>query len=78
MNAARTKDYCLEPEPLQLEADIWGLIEKFPDTYALILSNSEGGAVELPGARLCAMPAGGEIIFYPASYRIARKDSQGD
>jgi hypothetical protein len=28
---------CLKREPLQIEAGVWGLIDKFPDTYALIL-----------------------------------------
>ena len=30
------KDHCLEREPLQIDADIWGWLEKSPDTYALV------------------------------------------
>src|SRR5690606_6182302 len=64
------KDHCLEQEPLQLEADVWGLIEQHPDTYALILSNVEGAPVEVTGARLRAMRDGGEVTLYPATYRL--------
>jgi len=64
------KDHCLEREPLQIDADVWGLIDKFPDTYALILSDSQDDAVEITGARLRAMRDGGELKFYPATYRL--------
>ena len=64
------KDHCLEGTPLQLEADIWGLIDQHPETYALILANADGGAVEVNGARLRAMREDGEITLYPAAYRL--------
>jgi hypothetical protein len=64
------KDHCLQQEPLQLEADVWGLIEQHPETYALILSNIEGGPVEVTGARLRAMRDGGEVTLFPATYRL--------
>lgn len=64
------KDHCLEQEPLQLEADVWSLIEKFPDRYALILSTLQGDPIEVPGARLCAMRDDGDLTLYPATYRL--------
>lgn len=64
------KDHCLEQEPLQLEADIWGLIDKFPENYALIISNSQGDPVEVSGKRLRVMLADGVITLYPAAYRL--------
>ncbi len=64
------KDHCLEREPLQLEADIWGLIEKHPESYALVLANIEGGQVEVTGSRLRAMRDEGEVTLYPATYRL--------
>jgi hypothetical protein len=64
------KDHCLEREPLQLDADIWGLIEKFPETYALILADPKGDPVEVSGGRLRAMREGGELTLYPATYRL--------
>ena len=64
------KDHCLEQQPLQLEADIWGLMEKFPDLYALILSTPQGDPIEVPGARLRAMRDDGDLTLYPATYRL--------
>lgn len=64
------KDQCLELEPLQLEADIWALIEHQPEIYALILSNTDGTPVEVTGTRLRAMREQGEIKLYPATYRL--------
>jgi hypothetical protein len=64
------KDHCLEHEPLQLEADVWGLLGNFPDKYALVLSNPKGEPVELLGARLLSMRAKGELTLYPATYRL--------
>jgi hypothetical protein len=64
------KDHCLELQPLQLEADIWGLIDKFPDRHSLILSTPQGDPVEVPGARLRAMRESGELTLYPATYRL--------
>ena len=64
------KDHCLEREPLQLEADVWGLIEQQPGIYALVLSDIEGGPVEVTGSRLCAMRDEGEVTLCPATYRL--------
>ena len=41
------KDHCLEREPLHLEAEIWSIIEKSPESYVLILANLEGAPVEV-------------------------------
>jgi hypothetical protein len=70
------KDHCLEQEPLQLDADVWGLLDKFPDTYALVLSDPEGNVVELVGQRLRSMCHGGEVTLYPASYRLVYDHSR--
>lgn len=64
------KDHCLEREPLQIESDIWGLLEKYPEKYFLVLSTPEGKPVELSGARLLAMRDEGAIVICPATYRL--------
>lgn len=64
------KDHCLEHEPLQLEADVWGLLDQKPDLYSFILINPEGGPVEMTGARLRALRDGGELTIHPATYRL--------
>ncbi|KUR70010.1 ATPase [Novosphingobium fuchskuhlense] len=64
------KEHCLEREPLQIEADVWGLLDQKPDSYSFILVNTEGDPVEMTGARLCALRDGGEITIHPATYRL--------
>ena len=64
------KDHCLERDPLQLEADVWGLIDQYPETYALILSNPQGDPVEVSGGQVRTMRDGGVLTLYPATYRL--------
>ena len=64
------KEHCLEHEPLQIEADVWGLLDQKPDAYSFILVNPEGDPVEMTGARLRALREGGEITIHPATYRL--------
>ena len=64
------KDHCLEHEPLQLEADVWGLLDQKPELYSFILINPEGGPVEMTGARLRTLRDGGELTIHPATYRL--------
>lgn len=70
------KDHCLEQEPLQLEADIWSLIDQYPTTYALVLSDSEGSPLEVSGARLRALLEQGGVTLHPATYRIVYNHDQ--
>jgi hypothetical protein len=64
------KEHCLEREPLQIEADVWGLLDQKPDAYSFILINTEGDAVEMTGARLRALRDGGAIAIHPSAYRL--------
>jgi hypothetical protein len=64
------KEHCLERDPLQIEADVWGLLDQKPDNYSFILVNTEGEPVEMTGARLRALRDGGEIAIHPATYRL--------
>lgn len=64
------KDHCLEHEPLQLEADLWSLLDQKPDLYSFILINPEGDPVEMTGARLRALRDDGELTIHPATYRL--------
>ncbi len=64
------KEHCLELHALQIEADIWGLLDHSPDSYSLVLSDAQGEPVEVSGTRLRAMLDGREIKLYPASYRL--------
>lgn len=64
------KDHCLEHEPLQIEADIWGLLEQSPEVYALILADERGEPVVVTGTNLRTMRDDGKITLYPATYRL--------
>ena len=64
------KDHCLEREPLQLEADIWGIVEKHPENYVLVLSDPEGQPVEISGTHLCEMRERGDLTLHPSTYRL--------
>lgn len=64
------KEHCLERESLQIEADVWGLLDQKPDVYSFILVNPKGEPVEMTGARLRALRDGSEIAIYPATYRL--------
>jgi hypothetical protein len=66
------KDHCLERTPLQLDADVWGLIDRHPDRYALILASPEGGAVAVGGRELQDLVRADALRIYPASYRLVR------
>jgi len=64
------RDHCLDLEPIQIDADIWALINKFADSYALILSDPEGRPVEVTGTRVRALVSDGNLKVYPATYRV--------
>lgn len=69
------KEHCLEREPLQIEADVWGLLEQKPEVYSFILINPEGEPIEMTGARLRALREGGEITIHPATYRLVLSEA---
>ncbi|MBC53309.1 MAG: ATPase [Gammaproteobacteria bacterium] len=70
------REHCLEREPLQIEADIWGLVDQKPDIYSFILTNPEGEPVEMTGSHLRALRDGGDITIYPATYRLVYESDQ--
>ncbi|MDD3183436.1 MAG: ATPase, partial [Alphaproteobacteria bacterium] len=65
------KEHCLEQEPLQIESDRWAAIDKYPELYAFVLVNLSNEPIEIPGERLQTMLKNGEIVLYPATYRLA-------
>jgi hypothetical protein len=57
-------------EPLQVDAAIWGMVEKYPHNYALLLANAQGKATEIRGEQLNAMREAGHLKLHPATYRL--------
>ena len=70
------KNHCLEREPLRIEADVWELIDRHPETYALVLTNVENYPIEIDGSRLRAMRKAGKITLFPATYRLVYSDDR--
>jgi hypothetical protein len=64
------KEHCLDRGPLVIEADVWGLLDQKPDTYAIVLVDVEGDPIEVTGAKLRAMREGETLTLYPAAYRL--------
>ena len=64
------RDHCLEKKPLEIAAEIWGLIEKYPEKYALILLSIDDEPIEIIGTKLSKMKDAGQITLYPATYRL--------
>ena len=70
------RNHCIDREPLELPAEVWGWCERSPDHYSLVLVNKEGVPVEISGRRLVLMRENEELTIYPATYRLAFKGIQ--
>lgn len=64
------KEHCLEREPLQLGADTWGVLEREPDSYALILADPDDQPIEVSGKILIELRDRGVLALHPSTYRL--------
>lgn len=64
------KEHCLERDPLQIEAEVWGLLDQKPHAYSFILVDPEGEPVDMTGIQLRALRDDGKITIHPATYRL--------
>jgi hypothetical protein len=62
--------WCLEREPLEIKAEVWGLLEQRPDLYALIGTRPDDSPIELTGTALVELRQTGKVTLYPATYRL--------
>jgi hypothetical protein len=67
--------HCLQDKPLPIEAEIWNLVQKYPERYSFVLTDLSGEPVEITGSQLVAMRDSREITIYPAVYRIKSNDN---
>jgi hypothetical protein len=65
------KDHCLNSDPLQVGAEVWEGFRRNPSAFALITANGDGSAVEHTGQQLLDMKDAGQLVLYPATYRLA-------
>ena len=68
------KEHCIQHEPLELDVEIWNLCDLYPDLYSLILTDSDGGPVEIPGDQLVQMRKQERLALYPATYRLVYRE----
>ena len=68
------KDHCLERKPLQVETDVWELVQRNSRSYAFILSDIEGNPVKVTDSHFCTMLDKDTITLYPATYRLVYND----
>lgn len=64
------KDHCLQLGPLEVKAELWGLLDKFPTLYSLVLLTADGDPVEYTGATLKNHQKDGGLALFPAAYRL--------
>lgn len=69
------KDHCIEDKPLELGADVWKVINDFPNQYSLILADGNCEAVEMSGICLQQLKNSDQLKIYPATYRIVIQSS---
>lgn len=70
------KDHCLEKQPLQIDAEVWSIIEKSPDEYVLLLFDLAGLPLEITGEDLREMQENGELTLHPSTYRLVIEHDQ--
>lgn len=70
------KEHCLDKAPLQVDAVIWGLVERLPQSHAFVLVSPEEAPIELSGASLLAMREAEALTLFPATYRLVKNDDR--
>lgn len=63
-------EHCMEKEPLDVRADVWGMLERFPDQYALILLDLQDMPTRVFGRDLLSMQQTNELKLYATIYRL--------
>ena len=64
------REHCLESDPLQIDADLWSLLDQKPDLYSFVLLDPQGEPVELTGAKMKLLRDRKKIAVHPATYRL--------
>jgi hypothetical protein len=70
------KDHCLERSPVEIPADVWGLIERQPTLYTLVMADENGAPHEYLGSDCLTLKARGELQLFPATFRLRLDQNQ--
>lgn len=68
------RDHCLEREPLEIDAEVWRMIETHPETHSMILVDREDEPIEITGATICALKDDGVLKLYQTQFRLVCED----
>lgn len=72
------KEHCLSKAPLELDTEVWGLLEKSPTLYSILLVDLEASPIEMSGVELRSMRDAKRITLYPAAYRLVLEQSNDE
>ena len=64
------EEHCIQQEPLQLDADIWEICQRYPTLYSLVLTDVNGAPIQIPGSQLVEMRKQDRLVLYPATYKL--------
>ncbi|QDU02407.1 hypothetical protein V6x_21100 [Gimesia chilikensis] len=64
------KDCCIKREPLQLDAVVWNLCERQPDSFSIVLRGLNDKAVIYSGTELLRLRSQNQLTLHPANYRL--------
>jgi hypothetical protein len=71
-----TKDHCIQSEPLQIGAEVWEGFRRNPTAFALITTTIDGDPVAQTGRQLLDMKDAGQLVLFPATYRLAMQPQE--
>lgn len=60
---------------VEIPSELWELVGKFPELSSLVLLGEADGPLLLRGQQLCEMRQLGQVILFPATYRIRPADA---
>jgi hypothetical protein len=61
---------------VEIPADVWGLIERQPTLYTLVMADENGAPHEYLGSDCLTLKARGELQLFPATFRLRLDQNQ--
>ena len=68
------REVCLEREPLEIDAADWRIIEAYPETHSMILTDPEDRPIEVSGSLICKLKEDGALRLYQTQFRLVCED----
>ncbi len=68
------REVCLEREPLDIDAEDWRIIEAYPETHSIILTDPEDRPIAVSGSVICKLKEDGTLRLYQTHFRLVCED----